>query len=263
VHLESLAIVVLPSRAYVLILLAGSGKTVLTYVVIITAAFGKTSATNWDRYRSSLIDAMAENIYGKDITRGFTSEQIIDQGIISQETAITYYYCDFSDSESLETWNILGVMAKQLLEKIVIPHDVEEQIDSSYMLGARTPTDGELVAMLVSITKQFSKVFIFIDGLDECGKDEQSTILSTVHQLSRSHSPLVKILITSREESAISASLRGFSRLQISPEKISHDISSFVKETVKSNIRSGALIIQDPSLESDIISTLIDGAQGM
>jgi hypothetical protein len=211
-----------------------------------------------------LVDTLAKNIGEKDITIQYvTSQQIIAQSITSQETAITYYYCDFSDPESLEMCNILGGIIRQLLERIAIPHDIEQQIDRFYRLGTRTPTDNELVDILTSILKHFSKVFIFIDGHDECRKEEQSTILSIVHQLSQSHSPTVKILITSREEAIISTSLKGLLCLRITAESISCDIASFVEETVKSKIRSRALIIQDPSLESDIISALINGAQGM
>ncbi|KAH0556319.1 hypothetical protein GP486_005756, partial [Trichoglossum hirsutum] len=212
---------------------------------------------------SNLIDTIAETTDRRDITKGFASLHIIERNITSQETAIAYFYCDFSDSKSLETCNILGAIAKQLLDNIAIPDELEEQIYSSYRMGGRTPTDDELVAIITSISKQFSKVFIFIDGLDECGKEEQSTILSMVHQMSRSHSPTVKILITSREEVVISESLKGLPRLQVSAENIFSDITSFVEETVKWKIKSGALVIQDLSLESDIISTLVDGAQGM
>ena len=159
--------------------------------------------------------------------------------------------------------SILGGIIRQLLEKIAIPHELEQQINSFYRLGTRTPTDNELVDILTSILKHFSKVFIFIDGLDECRQEEKSTILSIVHQLSQYHSPTVKILITSREEALISTSLEGLPRLRVTAENISCDIATFVEETVESKIRSGALIIQDPSIESDIISALINGAQGM
>lgn len=81
--------------------------------------------------------------------------------------------------------------------------------------------------------------------------------------MSRSHLPVVKMLITSQEEAVISESLKGLPRLRVSAENISRDIVSYVEGTVKWNIPSGALIIQDLSLESDIISTLVDGAQGM
>ena len=211
-----------------------------------------------------MIDSLAENIGENDITvPSIASQDIIAQNITSQEMTVTYYYCDFSDMESLEMSNILGSIIRQLLEKIIIPHNVGEQIDSFYKLGSRTPADNELVAILTSALEHFSKVFIFIDGLDECRKEVQSTILTIVRQLSLSQFPLLKILITSREEVVISTSLSGLPRLRISAENISDDIVSFIEETVKSNIETRALVIQDAALEAEIILALQKGAQGM
>lgn len=211
-----------------------------------------------------MIDSLAENIGENDITiPSIASQDIIAQNITSQEMTVTYYYCDFSDMESLEMSNILGSIIRQLLEKIIIPHNVGEQIDSFYKLGSRTPADNELVAILTSTLEHFSKVFIFIDGLDECKREVQLTILSIVRQLSLSQLPLLKILITSREEVVISTSLSGLPRLRISAENISDDIVSFIEETVKSNIETRALVIQDAALEAEIILALQKGAQGM
>ena len=211
-----------------------------------------------------MIDSFAENIGENDITiPSIASQDIIAQNITSQEMTVTYYYCDFSDMESLETSNILGSMIRQLLEKIIIPHNVGKQIDSFYKLGSRTPADNELVAILTSTLEHFSKVFIFIDGLDECRKEVQSTILTIVRQLSLSQLPLLKILITSREEVVISTSLSGLPRLRISAENISNDIVSFIEEAVKSSIGTRALVIQDPALEAETILALQKGAQGM
>ncbi|KAH0551625.1 hypothetical protein GP486_007158 [Trichoglossum hirsutum] len=221
----------------------GSGKTILA---------------------STLIDTLSIDITGKDVTiQRFNSRDIIDKDITSHEVAIDYYYCDFSDSKSLETRIILGTIIRQLLENIIIPVDLEQKIGQFYRLGTRTATDDELASILYAVVKLFSIVYICIDGLDECGKDEQATILSVVNQLARSDQTTVKILITSRQEPLISSSLRAFPHLQVSADKNSLDITSFVKDKVKSNIRLGSLTIRDSSLESDIISALIDGADGM
>ena len=177
--------------------------------------------------------------------------------------SISYYYCDFSDSKSLETHTILGTIIRQLLENIIIPDDLEQKIDESYRLGTRTATDDELASILYMVVKLFSIIYICIDGLDECGKDEQAMILSVVDQLAQSSQTTVKILITSRQEPLISSSLGLFPQLQVSADKNSIDIALFVKETVKLKIRSGDLVVQDPSLELDIVSALINGADGM
>jgi hypothetical protein len=207
---------------------------------------------------------LSMDIGRKDITiQHFTSQDIIGKDITSQDVGITYYYCDFSDPKSLETRIILGTIIRQLLESITISSDLEQQIDQLYRSDTRTVADDELVALLFAVVKQFSKIYVFIDGLDECRREEQTTILSIVNQLARSTHPTVKTLITSREEATISTSLRGIPRLRVSADKNSADIAFFVEETVKSNIKSGALTVQDLSLESDIVSALRNGAKGM
>jgi KAP family P-loop domain len=193
----------------------------------------------------------------------FTSQDIIDKDITSQDVGIAYYYCDFSDLKSLETRTILGTIIRELLEGITISSDLEKQMDQFYRSDTKTIADDELVAILFVVARHFSKLYVFIDGLDECRKEEQITILSIVNQLAQSTRPAVKTLIASREEAIISTSLRGIPRLRISADRISADIAFFVEETVKANINSGALTIQDPSLESNIISALINGAKGM
>jgi hypothetical protein len=201
---------------------------------------------------------------GQDITiQDFNSRDIVNKCVTSQKTGITYYYCDFSDRESLETRNILGTLIRELLEKITIPDDLEQQIDRFYRPSTRTASDDELISILCAVVEHFSKVYVCIDGLDECGKNEQVTIMSMVNNLAQHSCAVVKILLTSREEIIISTSLRGFPRLRVSADNNAFDIITFVEETVKSNIRSGALAIQDPSLESDIISELVNGARGM
>jgi hypothetical protein len=207
---------------------------------------------------------LSMDIGKEDITiQHFTSQDIIDKDITSQDVGIAYYYCDFSDPKSLETRIILGTIIRQLLEGITISSDLEQQMDQFYRPDTRTAADDELVALLFAVVRHFSKLYVFIDGLDECRKEEQITILSIVNQLAQSTRPAMKTLIASREEAIISTSSRRIPRLRISADRISADIAFFVEETVKANINSGALTIQDPSLESNIISALINGAKGM
>jgi KAP family P-loop domain len=204
------------------------------------------------------------DITGRDVTvQRFTSQDIIGKDITSHETAINYYYCDFSDPISLEARSILGAIIRELLENIIIPEDLEQKIEQFYRYGTRTAAEDELLSILNAVLKYFSKIYICIDGLDECEKNEQATILSMVKQLAKFDHTVLKFIIISREETLISTSLRKFPRLRVSADKNSLDIRVFVEETVKSNIRSGALTIRDHSLESDIKSALIDGADGM
>ena len=164
----------------------------------------------------------------KDITiQEFTSQDIISKNITSQDTGIIFHYCDFSDPRSLETRNILGTIARQLLERINISGDLEQQMDQLYRRDTGAMTDDELAAILFAIIKHFSKVYLFLDGLDECREEVQTTVLSIVIQLSESIQPAVKIFISSRDEYLISKSLKKFPHIQISAENNSDDIALY------------------------------------
>lgn len=174
---------------------------------------------------------------------------MIEKDITTQDTGIVYHYCDFSDPRSLEARNILCAIVRQLLEGINISGDLEQHVDPLYGPGVRAVTDNILSAIIFRVIKHFSKVYLFINGLDKYRSEVQTIILSIVYQLSQSRQPTVKIFISSRDNHIISASLKKFSHLQVSAEKISDNIAHFIEETMNFNISSGALKIQDPSLQ--------------
>jgi hypothetical protein len=200
----------------------------------------------------------------KDITvQQATSEGIINGDIDSQELAMVYYYCDFSEHKSLQTSNILATITKQLLTSVVIQDKMMGKLSSVYKPSSRIAAPEEALDLLLMVVEHFSRVFIFIDGLDECMKEERSTILTAIHELRHTDRSKVHILITSQEAPDIATTMEGSAHLHISSGTNSQDIASFVEGSIRSNIRTGNLVIQDPSLEKVIIAALVDGAQGM
>lgn len=200
----------------------------------------------------------------KDITvQQTTSEDIIDGDINSQKLAIVYYYCDFSEHKSLQTSNILATIIKQLLTSVVIQDKIKEKLGLVYKPFSRVAAPEEALDILLMVIEHFSRVFIFIDGLDECMKEERSAILTAIHELRHTDRSKVHILITSQEAADIATTMEGSAHLHISAGTNSRDIASFVEGSIRSNIRAGNLVIQDPSLEKVIVTALVDGAQGM
>lgn len=185
--------------------------------------------------------------------------------IVSQRSAIAYYYCDYSDLETLEISTVLGTIIKQLLVALTkIPEHVEEQLNECFKHNPRKPDYRLLTGSLLSVIAFFSEVFIVVDGVDELQKEEQVVIVSILKRLTKVDDSIIKIFVTSRrEEMYITRSLEGFHRIDLSTANIASDITSFVKDTVRSKIESGELVTRDPSLEQDIVKALADGAHGM
>ena len=177
--------------------------------------------------------------------------------------AVASYYCDYSDLNTLTALSIFGTLVKQLLAAVDISQHLEQLIDRCYAHGTRTPDNQEMLDILSETLKLFSKVYLVIDGLDECKREERSEVLSSVKKLMRSDVPVVKIFLSSREEADITACLEVTQLIHVTEERVSPDIALFITEAVDERLRSGAMVVHNQPLRQEIITGLVKGARGM
>lgn len=190
---------------------------------------------------------------------------IVSGKITRLEFAVIYHYCEFSDSRSLEPVVILGTLIRQLLETIVIPESLEKQIERCFSSRVRQATLDELSRLFEDAMAQFSKIYVLVDGIDECKNEDVISLLKIFGRLlqQKTHTSIIKIIHFSRHNDVISGFLNLHSRLELSTAKISHDINIFIEETVRSKISLGELEVFDASLEKEVVTRLKDGAHGM
>jgi hypothetical protein len=131
----------------------------------------------------------------------------------------------------------------------------------SYKDGTRTPSAGDLISILASSLATFSKVFIVVDGLDECQSSARRTILLALKQLMRLEHTIVKLYVTSRDEADIRASFTDHFSIQLMEDNIMPDISHYVSEAVLS--RRQSRLKCDDTLAREIVVALVEGARGM
>ena len=176
--------------------------------------------------------------------------------------AMAYHYCDDAVERSLDATNILGTLIKQLLSKGPIPSDVEDKIQEYYEDGSRIPDVTEMASILDSVSRPLSRIFLVIDGLDECEKDQWIVLLPVIERLARRLPQTIKIFITSRENVEITAKLEGHHRISMSQDKVDKDIAGFVHHIVKHKLESGEMRIKTPTLETEVTRALVEGARG-
>lgn len=84
------------------------------------------------------------------------------------------------------------------------------------------------------LIKELPKVFIVLDGLDECNEKERELILPWLVMLGRSTASIVKLFV-SRVEDDIRKSFTGRNWLSIaaSSESVSLDIAMVIGNTIK------------------------------
>ena len=120
-----------------------------------------------------------------------------------------------------------------------------------------------LTSMTCNAIQSCSDMHIILDGLDECEKDVQQTVTNTLHRLLRLEHPLVKVLVTCRDEGHLMTKFSNFGRLEISRHASAADIHSYISHAVASNLSSGDLTLRNPALGEEIVSKLLSKAQGM
>ena len=117
-----------------------------------------------------------------------------------------------------------------------------------------------LVDLLIKRAKSREKLYIIIDGVNECS--DPFELLDGLQRVLDS-TACIRILLSSINEKGIESSLKEMPNLiekSILPGDVEHDIGLLVQSTLVSHRRLGQL---SPDLKEDIASALSNGAQGM
>ena len=118
---------------------------------------------------------------------------------------------------------------------------------------------------MVELTSQRTLTTIVIDALDECDLSSRADILESLNQVVEESAGLIKILISSRNDRAITCHLEGFPNITINAHDNLTDIAKFVDHEVETMIKSKKLLWGKVSAELRklIKETLCERADGM
>lgn len=117
--------------------------------------------------------------------------------------------------------------------------------------------------LVVGLADMFDSTTIIVDGLDECEREDWSSVTSQLVSLSKHtarQSP-IKLLLTSRKEYDIERELEDFTKLSIAAR--SSDLHLYVAQQLAEKTQNGSLKLRSPDLKTLILDKLVDGAQGM
>jgi len=132
-------------------------------------------------------------------------------------------------------------------------------------IGDRPLHISDMLQLFVIATRQFSMVYLVVDGLDECDLKQRAQVFEVYATLVNLGSPLgvIKILNSCRSTEDIEKEFKDHIHIRFTEDVTSQDISRFVGETVQSRLDSGDLKLRNMELADLIINTLIDGVGGM
>ena len=180
---------------------------------------------------------------------------------------VAYFYCSFTDSESLDMVNILGSILAQLCEP---EDDICEKLESLYddRSGNWTGnpirlTVNHLINLIIEQVQCLERAYILVDAVNECGDCRE--VLQSFETIAKSSSTktTLHLLISSINEKGIESCLQKMPNMTtetLGPRDIWNDVHLYVEANLESHPR---LRQYQPELKAKIRLALTGSAQGM
>ncbi|KAJ5930832.1 hypothetical protein N7466_006325 [Penicillium verhagenii] len=180
-----------------------------------------------------------------------------------QTNSVAHFFCMAENKESLSARNIIGSIARQLLDSLIqtSSHDHLLSIQSEVQ---SLDTD-ETVEFLLSKLKINHSYYIILDGLDECEQAQIRGIAKALEAIFQSKTLKLKIICAGRPDldRDLFKAIRPEFRIVIDEEKLSIDMDRFITATLDECLQEELLVIQDPNIVLTIADALRKGARGM
>ena len=177
------------------------------------------------------------------------------------DIAVAGLYCDFLTWREQTTTNIMGAILKQLVGRGDIPKDVHEAFQKGKrVFGGREPLLVDLMRMLRIAIAPFPRVFICIDGLDECLPENLPGLLQSLRDIVQ-ESPKARIFLTGRPHVG-RAIQRYFARVVVIPiSPNTDDIREYLERRLNSDPKPPEAM--DDDLRADVRRTILDKMSDM
>ena len=232
------------------VMLAGSGKSVIWFVV---PHLLPSPVATYSSHSSSVIqDIMAVCEAGSAI--------------------MAYFYFDFKDLRKQTCHDLLLSLVSQLATRSSLCCDILHRVYEAHEKGARQPSDDTLKECLKKMLglSGLRRIFIVLDALDECPDSPgfpppRREVLQLVKELVNLHLPGLHICATSRPEVDIRAVLEplAFRSVSLHDEMGQKtDIAEYVRSVVNSSPSTAMRRWRDDD-KNLVIETLTERADGM
>lgn len=119
----------------------------------------------------------------------------------------------------------------------------------------------------MAVAKDYNEIFVLVDALDECNRENRPNILGFLNDILHSHSK-AHVCVMSRPENDITRALERDDTfvIRLQEHDLKPDIETYVKDEVTA-LREGRngvqLFLKREELVSEIIQTLSEQAAGM
>ncbi|KAH0551473.1 hypothetical protein GP486_007313, partial [Trichoglossum hirsutum] len=201
---------------------------------------------------------------GKTVLMGYVIDYLKKTFSAGSDTAVVYYFFDFSNKKSLHTSTFLRCILHQAIGlrlDSLLP-DSQRRLESLFVdqIDQAEPDIRELEKLFVDFYGKFKNAFILIDGLDEADKSDQRNVKSFLKEVQKLDG--ARIFAATHAEMNMSKVFSHSLILQINPGDLKGDVKIFVQQQIDEHSQE-ELSVCSPSLLDKIKQALVSGAGGM
>jgi hypothetical protein len=195
---------------------------------------------------------------GKTLLCGLLIERVLD--ICKSDTILAFAFCDYKDPDTQVLGNMLSSIALQIAlqnpEAFARLQEYYKEVHPESGLPRQVDV-GKLTDTITDMCKLFPKVFLIVDGLDECINNTRE-ITRGVSQLARSIPNLSIALFSRREVEITSELVPDYEQIEISAH--TQDLELYIDAEMTGRPTLCGLPLEE---SNRIKETLISKANGM
>jgi hypothetical protein len=202
---------------------------------------------------------------GKSVLAAAMIEECLQRNAHDAGKAVAYFFCTYKYERSQHPVVILSSLCMQLAMQCEnafrILQDYHDQLFSSHHLSTK-PTAEMLTQILHRICACFTRVYIIVDGIDECDSRVEANVDCLANLALSQGDDVINMALLSRDESIIRTRLeKDFPHVEI--EAHTEDLQLYVASELSERIASKRLRLRDQSLKELIMTRLVGEAKGM
>lgn len=178
----------------------------------------------------------------------------------SRTAVVAYFFCRHDIPESMNAKTIIASLARQLLLSVLDLPIVTESFDHNI-----PALNFEAVLILLQwALPSTHKVYLILDGLDECEDSERNETIAQIRDLQKRFKTLLCIAIRLEPENPFKKHSDNWTDPRsISIPEDNPDIELFIDAELASCILSQKLVLGNPTLILEIREALLERSQGM
>ncbi|RSL72193.1 hypothetical protein CEP53_001180 [Fusarium sp. AF-6] len=202
---------------------------------------------------------------GKSVLAAAMIDECLQRNAANSCSAMAYFFCVYRDQKTQDPASILSSLCSQLARQdekaFLVLEEYYHELTSERQLQSG-PSTKKFIKVLRRMCSLINRVYIIVDGLDECGKQVEESVESLAALLPYPDDETLNLALLSRDEVPIREILRTeFQNVEI--EAHTNDVQLYVTTELDQRIASGKLKLGNLSLKDVIITRLVDGAKGM